>query len=212
LGSYFNSSVTINNQAISGRSIQTWMYEPNVTSTLSGTDCVVTETNSSRWSTVLSGIKSGDYFFIQFGINDGDSACPRHVSSARYVTLLKRLGQAALDKGAYPIFLTATGMIKCSGSTAVASRGFLAETRTAGSDLGVPVIDLHALSTALYNTLSFCPLPSGNTDISATTGGAVGAFFCDDHTHFDAPGALQIAGAVTKALRDQAIPLSTYLK
>jgi lysophospholipase L1-like esterase len=157
-------------------------------------------------------MKAGDYFLIQFGINDGDTACPRHVGSARYVTLLKRLAQAALDKGAYPVFITPSGMIKCSGSTAVASRGFITETNTAGTALGVPVIDLHALSTALYNTLNFCPLPAGNTDISATTGGDVGAFFCNDHTHFDTPGAQKVAGLVANALRTQGIALSAYLK
>ena len=28
-----------------------------------------------------TGMKAGDYLFIQFGINDGDSACPRHVGT-----------------------------------------------------------------------------------------------------------------------------------
>jgi lysophospholipase L1-like esterase len=189
------------------------MYEPNVSSTM-GTngECEVTETNSTNWATVLSGMKSGDYLFVQFGINDGSTTCDRHVGSERYVTLLKRMGQAALDKGAHPIFLTPVSMIKCSGSSAVASRGFLTETKTAATALGVPMIDLHALSISLYNSLKFCPLPAGNTDISATTGGEVGAFFCEDHTHFDAPGALQIAGVIAKALRDQSIGLASYLK
>lgn len=103
-------------------------------------------------------------------------------------------------------------MIKCSGSTAVASRGFLTETKAVGAALAIPVIDLHALSIALYNERKFCPLPAGNTDVSASTGGDVGAFFCEDHTHFESTGALAIAGVVAKALRDQSIPLAAYLK
>ncbi|MGC4064244.1 MAG: GDSL-type esterase/lipase family protein [Polyangiaceae bacterium] len=211
--SYFNTSVTVKNNAAGGRSIQTWMYEPNVSTTMgSNGECVVTETNSARWATTLSGMKAGDYLFIQFGINDGSATCDRHVGSARYQALMTRMAQAALDRGAHPIVLTAVGMIKCSGSTAVASRGFLTETKAVATALKIPVIDLHQLSTALYNTLKFCPLPAGNTDISATTGGAVGAFFCDDHTHFDQTGATQIAAVVAKALRDQSIPLAAYLK
>jgi hypothetical protein len=31
---------------------------------------------------------------------------------------------------------------------------------------------------ALYNQHAFCPIPGG--DVSATTTGPVGAFFCDD--------------------------------
>jgi hypothetical protein len=48
--------------------------------------------------------------------------------------------------------------------------------------------------------------------VSAATTGAVGAFFCDDHTHFDTPGAVQLACLVAKALTTQGIALSAYLK
>lgn len=50
----------------------------------------------------------------------------------------------------------------------------------------VPVIDLHAMSVALYQSLGFCPIPVG--DVSASTSGPVGEFFCDDHTHLDFRG------------------------
>lgn len=213
LATYFNSNVKVNNQAISGRSIQTWMYEPNVSSTVgSNGECTTQETDSTRLAAVVDGIKSGDYLFIQFGINDGDSACPRHVGSERYKALLTRLANVAIDKGAHPILMTATSMIRCSGANAVASRGFLTETKAVGTALDIPVIDLHALSITLYNERKFCPLPAGNSDISASTGGDVGAFFCNDHTHFDGPGALAIAGVVVHALRDQGIPLASALK
>ena len=42
--------------------------------------------------------------------------------------------------------------------------------------------------------------------------GALGAFFCNDHTHFEAYGAQQIAGPVAGALRSQSIPLASYLR
>ncbi len=70
----------------------------------------------------------------------------------------------------------------------------------------MPVIDLHARSVALYNSLGLCP---NNGDY---TTGAVGAFFCNDHTHFEAAGAKQIAGLIATALREQSIPLAAYLK
>ncbi|MCP2323072.1 lysophospholipase L1-like esterase [Hamadaea flava] len=153
-----------------------------------------------------TGMKSGDYLLIQFGINDGTSTCPRHVGSARYQQLLGVMASAAKARGAHPVFLTPVAAITCSGSTAVGNRGFLTETNAAGSANGVPVIDLHRLSYTLYNTLAFCP---NNGDY---TSGPVGAFFCDDHTHFEAAGAKQIAGVVASALRNQQIPLAAYLK
>jgi hypothetical protein len=44
------------------------------------------------------------------------------------------------------------------------------------------------------------------------TSGAVGAFFCNDHTHFETQGARQIATVVASALRDQGIALAEYLR
>jgi lysophospholipase L1-like esterase len=40
----------------------------------------------------------------------------------------------------------------------------------------------------------------------------VGKFFCEDHTHFEAAGAAQIASVVAKALKEQGIGLAAYLK
>jgi lysophospholipase L1-like esterase len=208
---YFNSNVTVRNSAVGGRSVQTWLYDPNVTSTMnSAGECVVNPvTYSARWQAMLnstSGMKAGDYLLIQFGINDGSSTCPRHVGSARYQQLLGMMASAAKARGARPVFLTPVAAITCSGGTAVGNRGFITETNSAASANAVPVIDLHRLSYALYNRLGFCPF---NGDYST---GPVGAFFCNDHTHFEAAGARQVAGVVAKALRDQQIPLASYLK
>ncbi|OXM59784.1 hypothetical protein CF165_45810 [Amycolatopsis vastitatis] len=110
------------------------------------------------------------------------------------------MAQAAEDRGAHPILLTPVAAITCSGGTAVGNRGFLTETAAAGTATATPVIDLHKLSYTLYNTLKLCP---NNGDY---TQGAVGAFFCNDHTHFEAAGADKIAGIVTKALRTGKFP------
>ncbi|WP_173085695.1 cellulose binding domain-containing protein [Phytohabitans rumicis] len=125
--SYFNSNVTVVNSAIGGRSIQTWLYDPNVTSTMnSAGECVVSpQTYSTRWQAMLNastGMKAGDYLFIQFGINDGSTTCPRHVGSAKYRELLGVMASAAKARGAYPVFLTPAAAITCSGSTATGNR------------------------------------------------------------------------------------------
>ena len=207
----FNDDVTVVNSAVGGRSVQTWLYDPNVTGTVGADgECVVNpKTYSQRWRTMLdanTGMHAGDYLFIQFGINDGDRNCPRHVGSARYRELLTTMVNAAKDRGARPILLTPVAAIRCSGATAVGNRGFLTETTAVGTANQVPVIDLHKLSYTLYNTLKFCPNDGDYTK------GAVGAFFCNDHTHFERAGAAQIARVVTKALRDQKIALAGYLK
>lgn len=210
-GRLFTGDVTVVNSAVAGRSIQTWLYEGNVQSAKdTAGECVVSpRTFHQRWQAMLdpaAGMKAGDYLMVQFGINDGSRDCPRHVGSARYKELLALMAKAAKDRGVTPIFLTPVSAIRCSGSTAVATRGFLTETFDAARAAGVTVIDLHKLSYTLYNTLKLCP---NDGDYSK---GPVGAFFCDDHTHFEASGAGQIAGVVAKALRDQRIPLSNHLR
>lgn len=207
----FDDGVTVVNSARGGRSIQTWLYDPNVTAVKnSAGECVVNpRTYSTRWQAMLdanTGMKPGDYLFIQFGINDSSSLCPRHVGPARYQQLLNMMITGAKHRGAQPVLLTPVAAITCRGGVAVGNRGFLAETMAAGAAANVPVIDLHSRSYALYNTLHLCP---NNGDY---TMGAVGAFFCNDHTHFEAAGAARIAGVVAQALREQGSPLAARLR
>jgi lysophospholipase L1-like esterase len=203
----FNSGVVVNNQALGGRSIQTWLYEGNVTSTIgSDGECVLTSTTAStRWQRVLDGMKAGDYLFIQFGINDGSATCPRHVGTARYQQLMTMMAQTAKARGAHPVLLTAVAAITCSGSAAVKNRGYVNQTVAAGAATGSPVIDLQTLSVNHYNAVKLCP---NNGDY---TSGLVGQYFCNDHTHFETYGAQRIAGLVAGALRSQNIPLAGLL-
>jgi len=206
---YLNANATVVNSGSGGRSIQTWLYDPNVTTTMSNGECVVSpKTYSTRWQDMLDGMKAGDYLFVEFGINDSDSTCNRHVGTALFQSYLETMADAAKTRGAQPIFLTSTSAIACSGTTAQANRGFGPETKAAGKAAGVPVIDLTVLSAAFYTSLGLCP---NSSDYTSTTS-AVGKFFCDDHTHFETAGATQIAGVVAKALRDQGIGLAAYLK
>ena len=205
----FNSNVTVVNSAVGGRSIQTWLYEGNVSDSMANGDCTLTSTAyNARWTAMTNtstGMKAGDYLFIQFGINDGDSTCPRHVSTTLYQTYLGMMAQAAKSAGAQPVFLTPTNAITCSGSTVSENRGFLSETKATGSQYDVPVIDLNQLTINLYTQLGFCPNDGDYTS------GTLGALFCEDHTHFEAAGAKQVAQVVAQALKDQGIGLAAYL-
>lgn len=206
----FNDDVTVVNNAVGGRSIQTWLYESNVKTTKDAAgECVVSpRTYASRWAGMLAadGMRAGDWLIIQFGINDGDSACPRHVGTARYRELLATMSREAKARGVKPVYVTPVAAIRCSGSTAVGNRGFVTETIAQAQVDQVPVIDLHQRSVALYNSLRLCP---NNGDYSQ---GVVGAFFCNDHTHFEAAGAARIAEIVAQALREQGIGLASSLR
>ena len=216
---YFGPGVTVKNSAVGGRSVRTWLYNVQTTMDAKGEcnlelDAKGEPVLQARWQAMLnatSGMKAGDYLFIQFGINDGSPTCDRHVGVEAFKTSYLMMAKAATDRGAHPIFVTPLSMISCSGTTARGSRGeYVPATQEAGASAGVPVIDLHGLSVALYNDHKFCPVPGG--DVSATTTGPVGDFFCDDHTHLSPSGAVEIAGLMAGALRTQNIPLAAYLK
>ena len=212
-GSLFKSDVTVQNLSVAGRSIQTWLYEKNVSSTAGANgECTLTGTTySANWNAMLdanTGMKKGDYLFIEFGINDGDGTCPRHVGTALFETYLTTMAKAASDRGAETIFLTSTSAIACNGSTAQANRGFGPQTKAAGAADGVPVIDMTVLTANLYTSLGLCP----NAGDYTSTTSKLGLFFCNDHTHFEAAGALQIAQTAATALKNQGIGLASYLK
>ena len=215
-GALFSSDATVVNRAVGARSIQTWLYDPNVTSAKnSAGECVINpNTYSARWQEMLSsstGMKAGDYLFIQFGINDSSPTCNRHVGLAAFEQSYGVMAQAAQARGAHPIFVTPLSAIACTGTTAHGTRGgYPAAAKAAGVQLGVPVIDLHQLSVDLYNARGFCPIPGG--DVTATTTGPVGDFFCADHTHLEDAGAVVIAGLVANALRTQGIALAGSLR
>jgi hypothetical protein len=208
-GSLFKSNVTVQNKSVAGRSIQTWLYEGNVSSTAGANgECTLTATTySANWNAMLTGMKTGDWLLVEFGINDGDGTCPRHVGTTLFQTYLTTMAKAATDRGANPIFLTSTSAIACSGSAAQANRGFGPQTKAAGTADNVPVIDMTVLTAALYTSLGLCP---NSNDYTSTTS-KLGLFFCNDHTHFEAAGALQIAKTAAQALKDQNIPLAAYL-
>ncbi len=214
----FNAKVSVTNSAVAGRSVRTWLYDVQDTKDSAGEcnlgkDTLGNPTVQSRYTALLNGMKAGDYLLVQFGINDGDSSCPRHVGASAFKTSYGVLAQAAKDRGAQAVFITPVSQIACSGSTVNKNtrEPYVTATKEAGTQFGVPVIDLNSLSTALYQSLGFCPIPGGS-DVSASTTGAVGTFFCDDHTHFDTTGATQIAGLVAQAVRDQKLGLAAYLK
>ncbi|WP_437934192.1 GDSL-type esterase/lipase family protein [Sorangium sp. So ce341] len=212
----FDERVTVVNSAVGGRSVRTWLY--HVQSTMDTTGECALERDASgepvlqdRWVRMLDGMKAGDTLFIQFGINDGSRTCDRHVGLDAFKSSYGMMARAAQERGARPVFVTPVSAIACSGSAARGTRGeYVTATHEAGEEHGAPVIDLHERSVALYNELGFCPVPGG--DVSATTGGPVGEFFCDDHTHFSRSGAAQIARVVADAIRDQGLDLAAYLR
>lgn len=216
LASSFNEQTTIRNSAAGGRSVRTWMY--NVTTEMGADgECVLQKDGQgnpslqTRWQEMLDNMREGDAFLIQFGINDGSPTCDRHVGIQAFKDSYAVLAEAARERGAQPVFLTPVSAISCNGSTPQGSRGaYVDATLDVGAQLGVPVLDLHARSVERYGELGFCPAAASG--VTASTGGAVGDYFCDDHTHFSGVGAADMAELVVELLRQVGVAFISHLE
>jgi lysophospholipase L1-like esterase len=164
-----------------------------------------------RMAKVMSVIKPGDWFFMQFNHNDQK---PGAVSLDQYKALLTEFVTQVRSKGATPVIVTAqhrlsfddTGHISNSlGDYPQAARDVGAATNTA-------VIDLTAMSKTMFDAMG--PGPDG----------AVHAFmhfpahtFPDqnnayaDNTHFNNYGAFELARCIVHGIRQDKLTIAKYL-
>ena len=193
----FNDKVTVDNRAEGGRTAYWFYLEGSV-------------------DKILSTIKPGDYFFIQFGTNDSNQAASFTVNGTTYpryapaeTTFKTQLKQYYLDptkaKGAIPVLVTPPprNSAYCNGANGLGAYD------TAMIELGtaenVAVVDLGGMT---FNYLkAICPKP---------TTAAAETFFKNntgtiDGTHFQENGARKMAGFIGEAIRTLNLPLAAYL-
>lgn len=136
LGDYF-SGATVKDLALSGRSSLDFRKETN-------------------YSTIKNGIKSGDYFIIQFGHNDSkneparytDPSGDRFTSGSYKNSLTEYYVNIALDKGANPILTTSISRRRTSDAGLEA---YVNATKQLGYELGLPVVDLYSKVNGYIN-------------------------------------------------------------
>ena len=170
---YFDSGVVVNNFAKNGRSTKTFL-------------------NEGLWGQLIA--SKPDYVLIQFGHNDSHSPDhPEHTDAAGdYKQYLARFVSEARAIGAEPILVTP---VKRRGKEDSLVPYALAMKEVA-ADLKVKVIDLHALSGALYDKL-------GPVAVEALEKKG-------DHTHFSELGARKMAALVIPPLLEAAPALGTH--
>jgi lysophospholipase L1-like esterase len=171
LPEYFGPPVGISNYANSGASSGGYPFWSDI---------------SSRWT-------KGDWIMIQFGHNDKTD------TDADVENNLTPHVKAALAAGVNPIMVSPPARatsIPIGDQTSLHA----AAAKAIATANNVPFIDLTALSTAWYDTLS--------SKTEAMTYHANGT----DQTHTNLPGAEKIAGLVAKAIKDQNIGLAQYLR
>jgi lysophospholipase L1-like esterase len=189
LRSFLIAKVTIDNQAIGGRSIQSFMF-----------DDAANSMESSRWSNIEKNIRAGDYLMVQFGTNDSSGIAGRAVTPADFQTLLGKLIDAIKAKGATPILVTPSALQEWSGGREGNTRlgPYAAAMKTIAPLKDVRVDDLNARSVELLNMI-------GQT-------AAMQIYIDGDKAHFTKAGATQMAQLVAQELRRSGSPLAEYLK
>ena len=187
---FWDSTVTVDNRAMNGRSTRTFMEE-------------------KRWDPVVSDMEEGDYVFIQFGHNDEVPSKKSYVPENDFKTNLIKYITDTRNKKANPVLITPVARRKFD------STGHIQEThavyaqivRDVARENNVPLIDLSEKSKVLYQQLgpdaskySFNYLSAGEHP-NYPEGK-------QDDTHFSELGARKIAELVLAEIRSLKLELA----
>jgi lysophospholipase L1-like esterase len=210
LGAFFNDKVTINNQAIGGRSIAFFMWAvvtdgagaPQCTDDLGTPQFRLNngdKVDTAQWAKIKSGIKPGDFLLVQFGHNDETHTCPRFVSVTDYAKYLGFMAEMVMAKGATPIFVTPMGHRTFTGTQFNNTLLPYAQSMKGAAQLkSLEVVDLNLRSGEYYEKVGDAFLAKNIFD-----GGT---------THFIKAGAVEMATLIAGELKKQNGPLAHYLK
>lgn len=177
---FFGDKVAVANHAESGESLKSSL-------------------GAKRLDKVLSVMKPGDYLLIQYGHNDEKEKGEGIGAFTSYKASLKQFVEATKKKGGIPILITSMQRrtFDANGKVTNSHGDYPEAVRQVAREEKVALIDLHAMSTDLYEALG----KEGS-----------GVLFKEgDGTHHSAYGAYQLAKAIVQSIRDQRLPLAKFL-
>jgi lysophospholipase L1-like esterase len=208
---FFTPLVTVNNQAIGGRSVAFYLnavvrdaagvYQciDDQGNPLYQLDAAGNRIDNTQWARVKAGIAAGDFLLIQFGTNDETHDCPRFVSLEDFQIDLGIMAETVRAKGATPIFVTPVSHRSFVGAAVNNTLLPYANAMKAEAALlGVEVLDLNLRSVEYFGSV-------GNAFLATN-------IFDTGTTHFIAPGAVKMAELVAGEIRAHGGPLAAYLK
>ena len=177
---FFRAGLAVANHAESGESLRSSL-------------------GARRLDKVLSAMRRGDYLLIQYGHNDEKERGEGVGAFTTYKASLKRYVEGARGRGATVVLVTpvqrrtfdAAGKIKDSHGD------YDDAVRQLAAELGVPLIDLHAMSARFYEAL-------GPEESKL-------AFAPGDGTHHNNYGSYELARAVVEGIRAGRLGLSKHL-
>jgi lysophospholipase L1-like esterase len=190
---FFKQGVAIANHAESGESLKSFVGE-------------------RRLQKILETMKAGDYLFIQFAHNDQKPG-PSHVDPfSTYQETLKLYVDEARKRNAIPVFVTSMHRRKFDDQGRIVNTlgDYPEAMRQLAKKENVPLIDLNAMSKALFEALG----PEGTlkafVHYPAETFPGQQEELKDD-THFNAYGAYELAQCVVAGIRANRLGIVKYL-
>jgi lysophospholipase L1-like esterase len=169
---FFGPAVAVANHAESGESIRSSL-------------------GAKRFEKVYRSMKKGDYVMLQFGHNDMKDKLPDALET--YRTNLVAIVKQVRELGGTPVLITS--MERKGGVKNDTLAGYPDAVRSVANELDVAMIDLHAMSRTLYQSL----------------GDKVGAAF-QDGTHHNNYGSYELAKCVVEGIRTKVPDLARQLR
>jgi lysophospholipase L1-like esterase len=191
---FFRPGVAVANHAESGLSLASFL-------------------GSHRLEKVLSVMKPGDYLFIEFGHNDQKEKGPNDGAFLAYTERLKLFISEARKKGGRPVLVTSTSRrsFGAGGKIENSLGDFPAAVRQVAQQENVPLIDLNAMTTKLYEAIGEEESKKAFVHYPANSYPGQPAPLADN-THFNPYGAYEVARCVVEGLKVAKLDLVNYLR
>ena len=157
-----------------------------------------------RLDKILSVMRPGDWLIMQFGNNDQKQiAAGTGGPFTTYQTEIKKHVEAVRAQGGHVIIVSPMERrgFDAAGKVKPSLIEYADASRQIATELGVPFIDLNALSKPFYEALG----PEKSARAFATAGNGQ-----TDNTHHNNYGSYQLARAVVQAIRTQRLPLAAW--
>ncbi|MEV2250242.1 rhamnogalacturonan acetylesterase [Streptomyces sp. NPDC050147] len=172
---FLRARLKVANHAMNGRSSKSFVDE-------------------GRLAVILQALRPGDRLLVQFAHNDEKSADPTRYTEpwSTYQDYLKQYVDGARSRGARPVLVTAVERRKFDADgVALPTHGeYPAAMRALAEAEGVPLLDVQALSIDLWHKLG----------VEATKAYFNWTATEQDNTHFNPPGAIEVARLVAAEL------------
>ena len=183
---YFKPGVAICNEAESGYSLGSFIGD-------------------RRLAKILSIMKPGDFVFVEFGHNDEKEKGPNDGAYKSYSERLHTFATEVKKKGGTLVIVTPTARrsFNPDGTMKNTHGDYPDAARQVAKQENVPLIDLTAISTRMFQTIG----EEGTKRVfeANPTTGAI------DNTHFQPYGAYELAKIMVQAIKDQKLSIAKFL-